>query len=115
MSVDGTDEGLCFGDDTLDDFFGEVCKNGGAVVEGILLVWDIWVSSICNCCSGENFDGEMKFGVDGKSVLEQFCHTFASSSFNSNFIDAFSSSRVLIHNSLSQIVHKQVEFTVTLI
>ena len=127
MSVDGTDEGLCLwrfmkvyeGDDTLDDFFGEVCKNGGAVVEGILLVWDIWVSSICNCCSGENFDGEMKFGVDGKSlifiVVEQFCHTFASSSFNSNFIDAFSSSRVLIHNSLSQIVHKQVEFTVTLI
>ena len=35
VSVDGTDEGLHFGDDTLDDFFGEVCKDGGAVVKGI--------------------------------------------------------------------------------
>ena len=35
MSVDGTKEGLCFGDHTLDDFFGEVCKDGGAVVKRI--------------------------------------------------------------------------------
>ena len=100
MSVNGTDEGLCFGDDILDDFFGELCKDGGAVVKGFLLVWEICVSSICNCCSRENFDAEMKFGVDGMSlifiVLDQFWHTFSSSSFNNNFIDAFSSSRILI-------------------
>ena len=76
MSVNGTDEGLCFGDDILDGFFGEVCKDEGAVVKGILLVSEICVSSICNCCSRENFDAEMKFGVDGMSlmfiVLDQF-------------------------------------------
>ena len=71
MSVDGTDEGLHFGDDTLDDFFGEVCKDGGAVVKGIWLVWEICVSSFCNCCSGENFDVEMKFGVDWN--VSNFC------------------------------------------
>ena len=33
--MDGTDEGLHFGDDTLDEVFVEVCKDGGAVVKGI--------------------------------------------------------------------------------
>ena len=98
--MDGTDEGLCFGDDYLDEFFVKVCKDEGAVVKGIWLIWEICVSSICNCCSRENFDVEMKFGVDGMSlifiVLEQFCLTFASSSFNNSFIDAFSSSRILV-------------------
>ena len=36
--MDGTDEGLRFDDDTLDDFFGEVCKDGGAAVKSIRLV-----------------------------------------------------------------------------
>ena len=103
----------------MNDFFGEVCKNGGAVVKGILLVWEICVSSIYNCCSGETFVAEMKFGVDGMSLIfivpEQFCHTLVSSPFNNNLIDAFSSSRIIILNLLSQIVYKQIEFTVTLI
>ena len=33
--MDGTDKGLHFGDDTLGDFFGEVCEDGGAVVKDI--------------------------------------------------------------------------------
>ena len=33
--MDGTDERLRFGDDTLDDFFGQESKDGGAVVKGI--------------------------------------------------------------------------------
>ena len=102
MSVDGTDERLRFGDDTLDDFFGQESKDGGAVVKDIWLVWEICVSSICNCCSGKKFDVEIKFGVDGMSliivVLEQFYHTFASSLFSHNFIDAFSSCRILIRS-----------------
>ena len=77
-----------------------IFKDGGPVIKDIWLVWEICVSSICNCCSGENFDVEMKFSVDRMSlifiVLEHFCHTFASSLFNNNFIDAFSSSNILI-------------------
>ena len=43
VSVDGTDEGLYFGDDTLDDFFGEVCKDGEAVAKGMWLVSEICI------------------------------------------------------------------------